>query len=344
MTTRYTSRAVVLFAALTLTCIAGAGCVGHQLTPSVPSRDGPREGCKEILPEYVVEPPDILLIDVLYAVPLPPYRIKSLDALLVRVPKAIEGEPISAIYPVDPDGSINLGLSYGTVRVVGLTLVEAKTAIEKHLSGIVKDPRAEVAVAETRGLQQIRGQHLVRPDGTISLGSYGSVEVTGLTLSAVKQTLEAYLSQFLQNPEVTVDVAAYNSKVFYVVYDGGGAGQQIYRLPITGNETVLDAVSQLNGLSSVADMKKIWVARSSCGRQQEQILPVDWAAITARGRSDTNYQLMPGDRLFVQSDKFVRCETRLARILAPFERLLGFTLLEASAYQTLQFRNNGGVP
>jgi polysaccharide export outer membrane protein len=296
-----------------------------------------------MLPEYVVEPPDILLIDVLYAVPLPPYRIKSLDALLVRVPKAIEGEPISAIFPVDPDGTINLGLSYGSPRVVGLTLAEAKIAIEKHLSGIIKDPRAEVAVAESRGLQQIRGQHLVRPDGSVSLGSYGSVVVTGLTLSAVKQAIEAHLSQFLQTPEVSVDVAAYNSKVFYVVYDGGGAGQQVYRLPITGNETVLDAVSQLNGLNAVSDQKRIWVARSSCGRCQEQVLPVDWCAITAHGRCDTNYQLMPGDRLFVQSDGFVRADTRVARILAPFEKILGFTLLEASTVSTLQFRNNGGV-
>lgn len=342
MTTCHTSRRVVLPGLLILACLSG-GCTQHQLVPSAPMRDGPREGCKEILPEYVVEPPDILLIDVLYAIPLPPYRIKPLDALLVRVPRAIEGEPISAIYPVDPEGTINLGLSYGSVRVAGLTLAEAKAAIEKHLSTIIKDPRAEVAVAETRGVQQIRGQHLVRPDGTISLGSYGAVEVTGLTLSAVKQTIEAHLSQFLQNPEVTVDVAAYNSKVFYVVYDGGGAGQQIYRLPITGNETVLDAVSQLNGLSAVADMRKIWVARSSCGRQCEQILSVDWEGITAHGRSDTNYQLMPGDRLFVQSDKFVRCDTRLGRIMAPFERILGISLLEASNVTAWQLKN-GGAP
>jgi len=326
--------------------LGGFGCCHEQIARTGPASDGPREGCKVILPEYVVEPPDILLIDVLYAIPLPPYHIKSLDSLLVRVPKAIEGEPIAAIYPVDPEGTINLGLSYGAVRVVGMTLPEAKAAIEKQLLGVgLKDPRAEVAVAETRGLQQIRGQHLVRPDGTISLGSYGSVEVTGLTLSAVKLSLEAHLSQFLQNPEVSVDVAAYNSKVFYVVYDGGGAGQQIYRLPITGNETVLDAVSQLNGLSAVADMKKIWLARSCCGKQQEQILPIDWCGITAHGRSDTNYQLMPGDRIFVQSDRFVRADTRVARILAPFEKILGFTLLEASTVQTLKFNNGtGGVP
>jgi polysaccharide biosynthesis/export protein len=196
----------------------------------------------------------------------------------------------------------------------------------------------EVALAESRALQQIRGPHLVRPDGTVSLGIYGSVMVTGLTLSAARTVIEELLSKYLQSPEITVDVAAYNSKVLYVVYDGGGAGQQIYRLPITGNETVLDAVSQLNGLSQVADTNRIWVARPTIGCQDDQILPVDWCAITARGRGDTNYQLMPGDRVYVQADRLVTVDTRLARLLAPVERLLGITLLGTSVYNEITNR------
>ena len=42
---------------------------------------------------------------------------------------------------------------------------------------------------------------------------------------------------------------AYNSKVYYVITEGAGAGDLVARLPITGNETVLDAISQINGLS-----------------------------------------------------------------------------------------------
>ena len=51
---------------------------------------------------------------------------------------------------------------------------------------------------------------------------------------------------------MSVDVLAYNSKVYYVIMDGGGYGQQIVRLPCTGNETVLDAIAQVNGLPQVA--------------------------------------------------------------------------------------------
>src|SRR5262249_47784878 len=92
--------------------------------------------------------------------------------------------------------------------------------------------------------QPIRGQHLVRPDGSINLGIYGSVYVAGMTLEQARAAVAALLSQRVKNltvRNVSVDVLAYNSKVYYVITDGGGYGEQVVRLPITGNETVLDA-------------------------------------------------------------------------------------------------------
>ena len=331
-----------VFGIFLLGCLFAVGCA-HDAATIVSAPDVPRELAKSTLPEYVVEPPDILQIDALYVIPLPPYRVKSLDVLAIHVAKALPEEPIAGLYQVDPDGTINLGLTYGKVNIAGLTIAESKAAIEKQLKTILKEPQADVAIAESRGLQQIRGPHLVRPDGTISLGTYGSVQVTGLTLNEVKQAIEKHLTAFLQAPEVSVDVAAYNSKVFYVVYDGAGSGQQVYRLPITGNETVLDAVSQLNGVSPVADLRRIWVARPACADNPDMILPVDWQGVTCRGRSETNYQLMPGDRLFVKADPFVTIDTRLSRLLAPVERAFGFTLLGTTTIQTLQGRGINGI-
>ena len=91
-----------------------------------------------------------------------------------------------------------------------------------------------------------------------------------MTLNQAKNAIESHLTAYLQKPEVVIDVLAYNSKVYYVVYDLGGAGQRIYRLPSTGNETVLDAVSQLTGLSPVSDQDRIWIARSSKDSEEEK--------------------------------------------------------------------------
>src|SRR5262249_11679126 len=145
---------------------------------------------------------------------------------------------------------------------VGLTLEEARTAIEKQLKDLgFKNAEVRVGIGQSRAMQQIRGEHLVRPDGTVALGTYGSVYLAGLTLDQAKAAIQAHLARSLLDPEVSVDVFAYNSKVYYIVTDGGGYGEQVYRFPSTGNETILDALSQINGLPIVASKHRIWLAR-----------------------------------------------------------------------------------
>src|SRR5262249_54717859 len=117
--------------------------------------------------------------------------------------------------------------------------------------------------------------------------------------------------------ELTLDVAAYNSKFYYVITDGAGYGEQVVRFPYTGNETVLDAVSQIQGLPAVASKKKVWAARATPDHQHPYILPVDWRGIAQRGSAGTNYQLFPGDRVYVDSNPLIRADSRLGQFLAP---------------------------
>jgi polysaccharide biosynthesis/export protein len=333
--------AVTGFVAL-VSCVLNAGCLTCRADPRTCASPLPRELNKVTMPNYIIEAPDILLIDALRVVPKPPYKIDTLDALLITATNTLPTEPISGLYVVDPEGTVNLGLSYGTAKVIGLTIQQAKEEILRVLKAKLRDPEVNVSLGYTRGQQMIRGDHLVRPDGTVSLGLYGSVRVTGLTLPEAKAAIEAQLSQYLEKPEVSVDVYIYNSKVFYVIFDLGGSGQTVARLPITGNETVLDAVASLNGLSSVAATREIRLARpapacNSC----DQVLPVDWNGIVRRGETATNYQLLPGDRIYVGSDPFVTIDTRLGRFLNPIERIFGFILLGNSTIQNLRGGSSG---
>src|SRR5262249_25075897 len=126
--------------------------------------------------------------------------------------------------------------------------------------------------------QPIRGQHLVRPDGTIGLGIYGSAFVGGLTIDEAREAVAEQIRRRVHKFDIrdlNVDVLAYNSKFYYVITDGGGYGEQVYPFPITGSETVLDAIGRINGLPPVSDKKKVWVARRAPG-EVGQILPVDW--------------------------------------------------------------------
>ena len=188
--------------------------------------------------------------------------------------------------------------------------------------------------------QPIDGQHLVRPDGTVNLGTYGSLRLGGLTLDEARYEILRLLSgtiKKLKLEEINVDVIAYNSKVYYVITDGAGYGEQVYRLPITGSETVLDALGLVGGLPPVASKKKIWVARANLGHAHaNEVLPVNWIAITQHGSTATNYQLAPGDRVYVCSQTLLRTDSLIGKIVNPINRLLGTVLLGSATVNSIK--------
>jgi polysaccharide export outer membrane protein len=284
----------------------------------------PTEKSKTFLPPYIIEPPDILYIDAIRIVPRPPYRIEPLDILLIQVAEALPNQPIGGPFSVAPEGTVNLGFNYGTVRVAGLTLEQAAAAVRNQLARVLRDPQVAVALAQFRGVQQTRGEHLVGPDGSITLGTYGCVNVTGLTVCQAKAAIERHLSKYLLNPEISLSVAAYNTKVYYIIIDGGGFGQQVFRFPITGSDTVLDALAQINGLPPIASKRKMWLARPApCCNGCYQILPIYWQAITMAGDTCTNYQLFPGDRIYVKANCLLAFNNYLGQVLAPVEQVFG---------------------
>jgi len=296
----------------------------------------PREKNMVSLPAYQIEPPDLIQIEVLKLVPRPPYRIEIYDVLMIQAVGTLLDQPIDGFYLVEGEGTVNLGPAYGTVRVVGMTIEEATVAIREHLSKILRAPEVSVQLARTAGTQAVSGIYLVAPDGTINLRQYGTVHVAGKTLWEARLAIQQHLSQFFDSPEVSVDMAGYNSKVYYIITEGAGLGDNVVRVPITGNETVLDAISQIGGLSQLSS-KEIWIARPAPGNFGcEQHLPVDWVAISRGASTATNYQLMPGDRVFIADDKLIAVNTTMSKLLAPVERLLGISSLGINTVRASQ--------
>ena len=251
---------------------------------------------------------------------------KARSTWMRRSTPRAEANAALAGVPAGEERLLNTVTRYGSVPVAGRTREQAQQLIAEHLQTMLPQPQVAVSVLQMAGLQQIAGEHLVTPDGTVTLGSFGSVSVVGKTLAEAKRAIESHLSRDLEQPEVAVDVYAYNSKVYYVVFQGAGTGDAIYKFPITGNETVLDAITGVGGFEFVSS-KSMWIARPTPIAGNVQILPVDWQAITAQGAVATNYQLMPGDRLFIAEDKMIALDTGMAKLLAPVERAMGFSML-----------------
>ena len=246
-----------------------------------------------------IEPPDVLLIETVNNIRPASAPVHVGEALLVQVNRTI---PLSQMEEIcvgavqDHQRSVHDRIGWisesgprvrqGTGRRSAAGSHSA--ASRSHLRHVLTNPQVLVTLPAPQNKQFVAGPHLVRPDGTVGLGVYGSVYVTGLTLQQARTQIEQHLSQYIYRPEVSLDVLAYNSKVYYVITDGGGAGEQVYRIPSTGNETVLDAIAGINGLPAVASKGSIWIARPSPNQcTPDQVLTMDWNAI-AQGGSDRN--------------------------------------------------------
>jgi polysaccharide biosynthesis/export protein len=66
-----------------------------------------------------------------------------------------------------------------------------------------------------------------------------------------------------------------------------------------GSETVLDALSGVAGLTEKLPGASLHLTRKGPDGQPDQVLPIDWLGIALQSDPKTNYQLQPGDRLYV---------------------------------------------
>ncbi len=199
----------------------------------------------------------------------PAHTIEPPDLVLVEVLEGLPGRPISGERLVRPDGTISLGF-YGEVHVAGLTLLEAKEKIVRHLRKSISD--------ELLGLTEIdpeTGEPAIDP------------KTKKLKRIDPKDT-----------DRVFVDVTAYNSKNYYVEGEVWYPG----RLPFTGRESVLDVLHFVGGPAPAADRSGIRLIRSFPAGSPVQVLPIDYEEITMGTDSLTNYQILPGDRLVIPRD------------------------------------------
>ena len=310
------------------------GRVLPEHTP--PATTPPSELAKVSLPRYRLGPPDVLLIQAVRLVPKSPYFIQSNDYLQIIVPNSLPNEPIAGPFQVTSNGTVNLGATYGSVTVVGKTIEEAQAAIAQSLSRMTNQPQVSVTLLQPAGMQQIFGEHIIGPDGYVSLGIYGSVYVAGMTTDEARFAIEKHMSTYMDEPKISVDVLIYNSNYFYIVTQGAGFGDNLVRIPITGNETVLDAISQVGGLTQVSS-SRMWIARPGPKDMGcDQILPIDWQGITMGASTATNYQILPGDRVFIAEDRFTAASSLVNKVINPVERAMGFTLLGSQTIQFLQ--------
>lgn len=136
----------------------------------------------------------------------------------------------------------------------------------------------------------------VTDDGRIAMPLIGKVEVSGLTPTELEQRLKTLLAKYINQPDVSVTVLEAGSKPISVI----GAVTRPGRIGITGNITLIQAITQAGGLANGYG-RTLYVLRTAANGLTEQI-SVDIDDLMVNGNPDLNLPLRPNDVINVPID------------------------------------------
>lgn len=140
----------------------------------------------------------------------------------------------------------------------------------------------------------------VDADGAISLPLIGAVKVGGATILEAQRAIEKKLSAFLVNPQVSLLVEAYGSKLVFVLGEVKKPGS--YPIPTDSPMSVVQAISAAGGFTNIAAPSRTRVLRSAEGRGADYT--VDVRAVTRGGERDKDLLVEPNDVIYVPQSFF----------------------------------------
>ncbi len=143
----------------------------------------------------------------------------------------------------------------------------------------------------------------VRPDGRITTPLVTDMPAVGKTPAMLAQDIRLQLSQYIEEPLVSVIVnkfAGTFSQQIRIV----GSTEQPASIPYRANMTVLDAMIAVGGLSEFAAGNKAKLIRfdKQTGKQAEYALRL--TDLLRRGDSEANVMLSPGDVIIIPESTF----------------------------------------
>ena len=143
----------------------------------------------------------------------------------------------------------------------------------------------------------------VRPDGRITTPLITVMPAVGKTPKMLADDITLQLSQFIQDPLVSVIVNKFAGTYSQQVRVIGATGKPA-SLPYRANMTLLDAMIAVGGLSEYAAGNRAKLIRfnKETGKQAEYGLRL--GDLLKHGESKANVMLMPGDVIIIPESQF----------------------------------------
>lgn len=150
---------------------------------------------------------------------------------------------------------------------------------------------------------ELGAQVQVRPDGRITTPLITDMPAVGKTPKMLADDITLQLSQYIQEPLVSVIVnkfAGTFSQQVRVV----GATTKPASIPYRANMTLLDAMIAVGGLSEYAAGNKARLIRFDKGSGTQKEYAIKLGDLLRKGDSKANVMLMPGDVIIIPESTF----------------------------------------
>jgi polysaccharide export outer membrane protein len=190
------------------------------------------------------------------------------------------------------------------------------------------------------GNKDLNSTVTVRPDGKISFPLIGEVTASGLTPLRLREVITKRLSEYVNNPEVTVDVKGMKNFNVYVYGNIPNTGS----INLQGNTNLLQFFSILGPLPDTIDLKQSALIRGN------QKLKVDFYKLLKEGDLTQNKYLRPNDTIFFKDKpktpeqaKVNPFETRI-RVIGEVNHPGGFDYEEGITVLDAILRAGGTTP
>ena len=187
-----------------------------------------------------------------------------------------------------------IGMPMGCAPVSREALDEVAKPVSKEF---LLGPEDVLEVTVWRN-QDLSRTVVVRPDGKISLPLIGDVQASGLNSSQVAAKIAARLTEFKENPNVSVSLKEVNSYFIFVLGEVLKPG----KYPLKSYATVLQGVSMAGGFTMYASKNKMQVIRTHTnegGKENQIRIPVPYNELVSGKGEIENFILKSGDTIVV---------------------------------------------
>jgi polysaccharide export outer membrane protein len=151
--------------------------------------------------------------------------------------------------------------------------------------------------------QELGAKVQVRPDGMITTPLITDLSAAGKTPAQLADDIKVALSQYIDDPRVSVMVESFQG-TFGQQVRVVGATEKPASLPYRANMTLLDAMIEVGGLSEYAAGDKARLVRHDreTGKQVQYDLKI--SRLLKKGDTRANVRLEPGDVIIIPESMF----------------------------------------